>query len=522
MRKKRVIGTKVEHVEEPRVVQTAAVPTPPLPQTPPVVATASPGPESSSAMSLTCPICEETMLTLMQLNRHIDDVHGDGKGRPRANGEKPHTKPRPTDEMVTKRHWKHPGPGQTCHYPDCRRKLGPRNGSRHCRHCGNIFCHGHSRYRMKLSRDAHHQPNGGIWCWVCKTCYTGREGYNDTTGAERDLTQGFKKIRQAKIDVQELSVNKLENRLRRLVEESIENQSSGPWWKPKAAATASVPWQQDSKQPNCPECQIKFTFLIRPHHCRVCGKVVCGQTTTQCSLPVGVDILISSLGMKEEFSGVISADCEPIRICLTCKDTVFGKRNFQRDVNSDPGELLKLYHTMSHLTNSIENMMPRFQKELEETIASKQMAGMHPKDILAASKLRKRLLDTFSQLDSAARRVGALEGLSTTEERLQQQIYTAAVSFLQEKMLPLKTLPKVLGSEATAPEPTKPRPPANYKALQQQLVVMEEQRFMVENMMLEAKQRRKYDELAPLEVSVKDLDKEIEILRKRLGDEAFV
>lgn len=45
---------------------------------------------------------------------------------------------------------------------------------------------------------------------------------------------------------------------------------------------------------------------------------------------------------------------------------------------------------------------------------------------------------------------------------------------------------------------------------------------MVENMMLEAKQRRKYDELGPLEMSVKDLDKEIEILRKRLGDEAFV
>ncbi|QNP99125.1 YALIA101S03e22034g1_1 [Yarrowia lipolytica] len=524
MRKKRVIGTKVEPVKEPKVVQTSAAPTPPPPPTPPVVSTASPGPESHSATSLTCPICEETMLTLMQLNRHIDDVHGDGKvkGKTRASSEKPHTKPRPTDEMVTRRHWKHPGPGQTCHYPDCKRKLGARNGSRHCRHCGNIFCHGHSRYRMKLSRDAHHQPKGGIWCWVCKTCYTGREGYNDTTGTERDLTQEFKKKRQAKIDIQELSVNKLENRLRRLAEESIENESSGPWWKPKAAVTASVPWQEDSTQPNCPECQVKFTFLIRPHHCRVCGKVVCGQTSTQCSLPVGVNILINSLDMKEEFSDTIPTDCEPIRICMTCKNTVFGRRNFQRDVNSDPSELLKLYNTMTHLTTSIENMMPRFQKELEETIASKKMAGMHPKDILAASKLRKRLLDTFSQLDSAARRVGALEGLSPTEERIQQQIYTAAVSFLQEKMLPLKTLPKVLGSEATTPEPAKPRPPANYKALQQQLVVMEEQRFMVENMMLEAKQRRKYDELGPLEMSVKDLDKEIEILRKRLGDEAFV
>lgn len=243
---------------------------------------------------------------------------------------------------------------------------------------------------------------------------------------------------------------------------------------------------------------------------------MCGQPSTQCSLPVDVEILVKSLGMKEL---QVPSDCEPIRVCLTCKDTVFGKRNFQRDLNAEPSELLKTYRTMAHLANSIENMMPRFQKELEETIASKKMAGMHPKDILAASKLRRRLLDTFSQLDSAARKVGNLKDLSPTEERIQQQMYTAAVSFLQEKMLPLKTLPKILGQEAQAP-PAK-APPANYKALQQQLVVMEEQRFMVENMMVEAKQRRKYDELPPLEMSCKDLDVEIDTLRAKLGAEAF-
>ncbi|XP_024611448.1 zinc finger FYVE domain-containing protein 16 isoform X5 [Neophocaena asiaeorientalis asiaeorientalis] len=35
-------------------------------------------------------------------------------------------------------------------------------------------------------------------------------------------------------------------------------------------------WVPDSEAPNCMNCQVKFTFTKRRHHCRACGKVFCG------------------------------------------------------------------------------------------------------------------------------------------------------------------------------------------------------------------------------------------------------
>ncbi|NXW93864.1 ZFY16 protein, partial [Alopecoenas beccarii] len=36
-------------------------------------------------------------------------------------------------------------------------------------------------------------------------------------------------------------------------------------------------WVPDSEAPNCMNCQVKFTFTKRRHHCRACGKVFCGS-----------------------------------------------------------------------------------------------------------------------------------------------------------------------------------------------------------------------------------------------------
>ncbi|NWH41290.1 ZFY16 protein, partial [Chloropsis hardwickii] len=47
-------------------------------------------------------------------------------------------------------------------------------------------------------------------------------------------------------------------------------------------SAAALPWKQplwvpDSEAPNCMNCQAKFTFTKRRHHCRACGKVFCGS-----------------------------------------------------------------------------------------------------------------------------------------------------------------------------------------------------------------------------------------------------
>ncbi|NWV80583.1 ZFY16 protein, partial [Dasyornis broadbenti] len=46
---------------------------------------------------------------------------------------------------------------------------------------------------------------------------------------------------------------------------------------PAALSWKQPVWVPDSEAPNCMNCQAKFTFTKRRHHCRACGKVFCGS-----------------------------------------------------------------------------------------------------------------------------------------------------------------------------------------------------------------------------------------------------
>ncbi|NXB82046.1 ZFY16 protein, partial [Donacobius atricapilla] len=46
---------------------------------------------------------------------------------------------------------------------------------------------------------------------------------------------------------------------------------------PAALSWKQPLWVPDSEAPNCMNCQAKFTFTKRRHHCRACGKVFCGS-----------------------------------------------------------------------------------------------------------------------------------------------------------------------------------------------------------------------------------------------------
>ncbi|NXP92971.1 ZFY16 protein, partial [Passerina amoena] len=62
--------------------------------------------------------------------------------------------------------------------------------------------------------------------------------------------------------------------------EAVGNQTSEsaePCKSPAALSWKQPLWVPDSEAPNCMNCQAKFTFTKRRHHCRACGKVFCGS-----------------------------------------------------------------------------------------------------------------------------------------------------------------------------------------------------------------------------------------------------
>ncbi|XP_048359419.1 zinc finger FYVE domain-containing protein 16 [Sphaerodactylus townsendi] len=83
-------------------------------------------------------------------------------------------------------------------------------------------------------------------------------------------------------------------------------------------------WIPDSEAPNCMNCQAKFTFTKRRHHCRACGKVFCGSCCNRkCKLQY----------MDKE-----------ARVCINCYDSINKAQAFERmmsptpNTNSGPSE----------------------------------------------------------------------------------------------------------------------------------------------------------------------------------------
>ncbi|XP_043831654.1 LOW QUALITY PROTEIN: zinc finger FYVE domain-containing protein 16 [Dromiciops gliroides] len=69
-------------------------------------------------------------------------------------------------------------------------------------------------------------------------------------------------------------------------------------------------WIPDSEAPNCMNCQGKFTFTKRRHHCRACGKVFCGVCCSRkCKLQY----------MEKE-----------ARVCIVCYESISRAQAFER------------------------------------------------------------------------------------------------------------------------------------------------------------------------------------------------
>jgi len=488
-------------------------------------------------------------------------------------------KPVDPDELVDQSHWQRPSQFDECTDPQCGRRLGNQNGMVNCRHCGNLFCEEHTMYQMKLSRSAQHEPVRGYWCRVCETCYKSRPGYNDHTGLVIDNTNEFQRIRQNVVDKHQLEVGRLERRLTRLTQLLANppppetDQSPGKMLWASFAGNKNhirtleqsiVTWEEDTTVSHCPFCQQAFSqYSFRRHHCRICGRVVCADPETLCSVEVALNVNSSQNNNQEDKSTNTTLVPVDVRMCRDCQHTIFSKADFAREIAEIP-PIQKAYQNLCQFQSGIILLQPKFQRLLQ---ALQDPAKIPTSSQLSdASKVRKRLTDAFTQYDVAARRIRDLRSPSETQTKLQKSIHAHATSFLHLHMLPLKSLPKImrqgssvngsprnnhLGSPLAVPNNDNSnngylhaRRDSNTSTstnsvvttpnlavvsalegeeaeLKQKLIVLEEQKFMVSSMVVEAKKKRRFDEVAALSRNIDDLDMEIQGLQSKLGGMDF-
>ncbi|KAK3380722.1 FYVE zinc finger-domain-containing protein [Lasiosphaeria ovina] len=586
------------------------------------ISLASPSNDASSSNKIVCPICEDEMVTLLQLNRHLDDVHQElpeaeqdevktwfdkqvlkakrfqplslinQKLRGLDVFESNETQPLPVpsgpgrpvetvidpEELVARKHWQRPMGNDTCTDPLCERKLGPLNGSVNCRNCGRLFCEDHTMYQMRLSRSASHDPVRGVWCRVCETCYKSRDGYNDHSGLSRDHTADFAAIRDKKVERQRLEVQRLEKRLTKLTRMLAEipsdaSANSSSLLSPVAASLSGqksqrkmieqsvVTWEEDAAVLRCPFCKQEFgSWTFRRHHCRICGRVVCADPETGCSSDVGLNVSSpTSISITEKPPSANSQLSVDVRMCRDCKTTIFSHRDFSDSIAHKPPDQ-RAYETLRQFQRGIEMLMPSFQRTLlalqppgEGSYGFDKPPPSHAQ-IQEAAKIRKRLTDAFAKYDIAARRIRDMKTKNPTQLRLQKAIYSSASGFLHTNLIPLKSVPKMLKSHAPSHRrllsglngsaqlsPLRNGELATFdvetssqggaseastavsaleaeeKEIREKLIVLEEQRYMVQKMLNNSRGARRFEEVGSLTRNLEELDKEIESLKKQVS-----
>ncbi|KAI9366591.1 FYVE zinc finger-domain-containing protein [Pilaira anomala] len=453
-------------------------------------------------------------------------------------------------DFVTRDHWQRETGNDKCNLPGCNKVVGKSGaGKQHCRKCGKLFCDAHTQYEIKLNRQAKHDPDHGIWCKVCMQCYVARDGYNDTQGAKRSKTDLFLKQRAKTIDRVYLESNRLEKRLEKLAKihqsadgkhdpsshqlagspstasmhsftleraDSISSRDSlGSMLSPKSSFVSNnnsilsmklkyrdgeqsvTKWEDDRSVKSCPFCQNSFTLINRKHHCRLCGRVVCGNIRCSKMIPLFTDMSSDTF------------DDEPVgdtRACRDCQRSVF-RRKLRNEEASKPLPIIQLYNQLSITRNNIERLLPKFH----ETILLLERDSM-PDNFIRAANIRKSLLDNFTLYDTLAKSIKSLPVSSPCMKRLQSNICHAANIYLQQNMLPLQMLPRILKSSEKKQSNKK-----GNQQLESQLQAYLEQYSLVEGFIKDANADRKYDDVKTLKMSLDDLRDEISRLRSLLS-----
>ena len=206
---------------------------------------------------------------------------------------------------------------------------------------------------------------------------------------ERDHTTDFAAIRRKRVDKNILEVSRLEKRLTRLTQllanPPEQNASTGGILWPlspiknqrKELEQSVVTWEEDATVSRCPFCQQEFsTYSFRRHHCRTCGRVVCGDPRTGCSSEVGLSVAPSGSSMlglsvtwlitaldsqKTEKAGdAVSID---VRMCKECKHTVFSRRDLAAELAQKPSDV-RAYESLTQFERGIRLLLPKFQRLL--------------------------------------------------------------------------------------------------------------------------------------------------------------
>jgi rabenosyn-5 len=411
--------------------------------------------------------------------------------------------------MVTKAHWQRESDQDYCSLRGCRKPLGVRFGKYNCRKCGKLYCDEHTNTFMRLASDASHDAENGGWCRVCLDCFKSKLGYNDTWGLSRRKTNAFLALRKKTVHRGVLEGTKLEKRYEKLAKLYADEQELGSAFdifksallQRRSLATAEqsvVAWQEDLSVMRCPACELVFGFTLRRHHCRLCGRVVCGSATCSDVIPLVLDLA------HDDFNAAVGE----VRTCNECRDIVFSRKDDLQASKYAPTIVALQQHLMK-LRGEIDALLPTFNDLLFKL--KRMEISVKTPEFQDATRLRKQLVDLLQEYDVVTKQIRALPSPSPGFAKLHQNIAAASAAFVQDHMFTLKLLP-----DPTKPGKAEQVDVGRMEDLQRDLGTFNEQKSMLQAYQMDAQRSKRFEDALSLQESINEIEQEIERVSREL------
>ncbi|KAL7754202.1 Pre-mRNA-splicing factor sap61 [Sorochytrium milnesiophthora] len=321
----------------------------------------------------------------------------------------------------------------------------------------------------------------------------------------RKRTALFRGCRKKVLERVHLEANRLQKRLDKIIE--LRHDPSAT----KAQEETVVAWQPDNDVLFCPLCSQAFSLLNRKHHCRLCGRVVCGNA--RCSA------LYTGEGDSPKLQE------HPIRMCNDCLRVI--KQQRPNELSADSKQLIKQYETIRQRRSEVADAIIKFNElvlNLRKGSKRTEDERVMQKQYQRAAAYRQQLVSWFGEIETASKRINMLPKTSTCLKRLHQNILLATNQYLQTHMLALSLLPSPAAmkakhkqgnsgssqtgstqgpSSSTSSQSAKPDEQTLQK--EQHLQVLVEQYTQLEHFLKEASQRRRFEEAQSLKENMNEL-----------------
>ena len=195
---------------------------------------------------------------------------------------------------------------------------------------------------------------------------------------------------------------------------------------------------------------------------------------------------------------------------------------------------------LSGILMSLLNFLPIFDDSLNslkvETVKDSENT-LDPKNLNDLARLRHKLLNSFNLYNTLTRQLLSVEPQSHLERQLQNSIKIASAAYINEKILPLKSLPAILNPEGhkTNEDGQKAEPEVKklsqlmienltikeVKELREELMVLKEQSYLIESTIQDYKKQRRLEEIVTLNKNLEELHSRIHTVQSKLGDHGF-